>query len=900
MKIFTKKNIVQKVIIAIVIVLSFNFIIPNYSQADWGGVLFSPIIDFGAGLIDAGLTALQYFMYDGAVSLGGTVGGAVSGAISMVPIIGDTLLTPVKEFNAVEHEMEVPAGKEANVIIKESDLEQGWFGLDSYQIPTIKYTPEKIFSNQIPALDVNFINPKDANDYVKDEEYYKGLGYSDTQASELAEKSRQRAQNINAKSITMQLHSTIANWYIALRNLAIVALLSVLLYVGIRIVISSTASDKAKYKQMLLDWIVALCIVFFLHYIMSFILTVTDMITQGISSASSAVVEVVDDSGNVVKYNGNEIRFTTDLTGLCRMQIQNKELIVKMIYLIFYGGITIYTFMFTWTYVKRAIMMAFLTLMAPVVAITYPIDKISDGKAQAYGTWLKEFIFNALLQPFHLIIYTVFLGSAYEIAVQNPIYAILFLATIFPAEKLLRKMFGFEKSGTAGSLGTAASILGGAAVLKTAGNLIGKAGGKGKSGGNSSVRTKNNTVTDSNAPSKVKDMASTFDGNQNKSTSAGQNQGQGTTTQHSLSNEESQEMEALKNELNNADYNDMYLNPSAYQEKQNRLAELENKQKQVQQQRQSQQTQARNRSIRDNFAWRKDENGHFNDNRSVGQWLGDGIKQTVGNNKFVRKIGDKTAGIREKAKQAKALYNSRNPFMNTIRGAVGTTKKATIATAKFAGKAAVGGTLGLMAGIAGNDLDDVLKFGAAGMALGVTGLPVLGRGISNAATSMRNAYETEAFGAEEAALKAQTREQMKNEEYRSGMDELYEELYGVEPTAAQSRDFAKDGIESYYNSGITSTKEIKKSMKFEKELRDRMVAEGASEDDARERAKKQAMVISKIAQDTKPEQLMNDGKRNDIRNSMKRELMAAGMDKANAEKYADYSIELLKKRKGVY
>ena len=34
--------------------------------------------------------------------------------------------------------------------------------------------------------------------------------------------------------------------------------------------ISSTSSDKAKYKQMLVDWIVALWLMFVMQYIMSF------------------------------------------------------------------------------------------------------------------------------------------------------------------------------------------------------------------------------------------------------------------------------------------------------------------------------------------------------------------------------------------------------------------------------------------------------------------------------------------------------------------------------------------------------------------------------------------------------------------------------------------------------
>lgn len=904
MEIFTDKKIVQKIIIAIVIVLSFNFVAPTYSQASFGGVLMGPIIDLFAGIGDAVISALQFFMYDGNITVGNTAGGAINGALTIINPFdsflmmrsADNFTDKLEEYDMDVTSEELEENKEnkteeeinenngADITINADNFDKGWLGwipgslLDKdYGVPIIKYTPEKIFSNQVPALDVNFINPIDWTD-IKDE--YGNQKYPN-------------ADLMNKKSITRDLHSTIANWYVALRNLAIVALLSVLLYVGIRMVISSTASDKAKYKQMLMDWLVALCIVFFLHYIMSFILTITQMVTEGVDSGTEIIVQVQDSvSGK------GDFMFKTDLTGLCRLQIQYSDLGARMIYLIFYIALVIYTVMFTWTYIKRAITMAFLTLMAPLVAITYPIDKISDGKAQAYGIWLKEFIFNALLQPFHLIIYTIFLGSASEIATKNPIYAILFLAFIIPSEKLLRKMFGFDKSSTAGAMGAAASILGGAAVMKTAGNFIGKVGGKGKAGGKAGVRTKNTAITDPNAPSKVKDMAGTLEGSNVRTSQNSENGSQNLLENNggnSLGDGYTQTQSGIGLPSSNT-------NTTSGSSQSNRT-----------QQQLSQQTQARNRSIRDNFALSRDANGHFNDTRGLGQWLGEGIGKTYrdgknvlgqrfnqrfGNNRFVRGVGGATGKVRDLAERAKSAYNSNNPFSNTLRGAVGTASRAALGTAKFAGKAAIGGTFGLAAGIAGDDLEDVAKFGLAGAALGVAGLPVLGRGISSAASDMRSTYETEAFGADEAALRAQSREQMKNEEYRDSMDKLYEEMYGAEPSGAESRDFAKHGLE-YYNAGITDTKEIKKSMKFEKELKDRMLADGVGEEDASERAKKQAMVISNLASKVDDKELINESKRNDRRNQFYKQLKDTGMDERAAARGADYTIQLLMKRKGL-
>ena len=877
MKIFTNKNIVQKIIIAIVIVLSFNFIIPNYSQADFGGVLLGPFIDLFAAIGDAVMSALQFFFYDGGFSIGETAD--ISSGFNQFTLPA----SKIRNGDVQLSDFGMVATDTPDTIIDSENFDKGLrsiisFGLleKDYGIPVIKYTPEAIFSNEVPALDVNFINPKD---------WSKVPGVTNGEA-------------MNEKSITQALHSTIANWYVALRNLAIVALLSILLYVGIRMVISSTSSDKAKYKQMLMDWLIALCIVFFLHYIMSFILTVTDIITSGIGSAGGITVQILDTDGN--------IEFDTDLTGLCRLQVQYEDLGARLVYLIFYLALVIYTVMFTWTYVKRAILMAFLTLMAPLVAITYPIDKISDGKAQAYGIWLKEFIFNSLLQPFHLIIYTIFLGSSMEIAVENPIYAILFLAFIIPSEKLLRKMFGFEKSSTAGAMSTAAGILGGAAVMRSASNLIGKVGGKSKgSSGKAGVRTKNNAITDSNAPSKVKDMASTLGGNQRQGTITGQEDNVGAINRNAPE---------AANGVNgpNSTIGDGYSQTQSglwIPSSASSANIATNNGTTGSEQRLSQQTQARNRSIRDNFAFRKDANGNLNDSRGLGQWLGEGIGQTVkdgknaigqkfGNNRFVRGVSGKASRVKDLAGKAKSAYNSNNPFANTIRGAVGTAGKAAIGTAKFAGKAAVGATFGLAAGIAGDDLEDVGKFGLAGAALGVAGLPVLGRGISNAASSMRSTYETEAFGAEEAALRDQAREKMKDDEYRDGMDELYQDMYGKEPTISESKQIARNGIE-YYNAGITDTKEIKKSVKFEKELRDRMVADGINEQDATERAKKQAMVISNMASKIDEKELINESKRKDRRNQIFKQLRDTGMEEKAAASGADYTIQLLMKRKGL-
>ena len=47
--------------------------------------------------------------------------------------------------------------------------------------------------------------------------------------------------------------------------------------------------------------------------------------------------------------------------------------------------------------------MAFLTIISPIVALTYPIDKM-NGNAKGFEMWLIEYMFNILLHLLFLFL----------------------------------------------------------------------------------------------------------------------------------------------------------------------------------------------------------------------------------------------------------------------------------------------------------------------------------------------------------------------------------------------------------------------------------------------------------------------------------------------------------------
>lgn len=460
MKKLVQNNFIRKTILALCIILVMTFTLPQRAYADvWsdiGGTLLKEIVKLIASIGDIGMAALNHFML-------GT-DNFTSAMISkddanLQPDSGSWLTegvdvsnpnAPVKKFNL-------------------DDIDITFLGIgvgDSYQVPNMLFSPENIFANNIAALDVNFLHPN---------QYTSAIEGANANSAEGTVEGDAYAASQSAAS---DLREVISSWYRSFRNIAIVGLLSVLIYLGIRIIISSTADDKARYKESIKNWVVALCLVFIIHFIMSAILMITDRVTELFATNvnSGFIVQVGDDQA-----------FRTNLTGLIRFQAQRKDAMEATAYTIMYMVLVVYTFRFTFIYFKRFLYTAFFTMIAPLVALTYPIDKAGDGKAQAFNMWFKEYTMNVIIQPVHLILYTVFVGSAMDLVSKNPIYAIVAIGFLIPAEKFIKKMFGLDRAESTGDFG---AFAGGAVAMKALQTVTGRIGKGGKSSGGSSTSDK--------------------------------------------------------------------------------------------------------------------------------------------------------------------------------------------------------------------------------------------------------------------------------------------------------------------------------------------------------------------------------------------------------------------------
>lgn len=824
MKNIASKKTTQKIFLIVLTVLLFSCIVPNYSMALRPSDNGTDTHSYNPVKIDSEIT-VEDVSFDG--------GTLLTPIKKLCYTVGDAIMTIAQKI-VIGNKFTVPC---ANVTpVGDKGTGEGHDAWDDAGDNNIKYpaylylTPESIFRNQIASLNPNFINAINMDGTLE-----KALGGDDDVVMD-GKTSTSHADNVE-KNLNV-LRSTIAKWYVAIRNFSLVGLLSVLVYIGIRVVISSTASDKAKYKQMISSWVGAICLIFLLHYIMAFTFTLTenltDLFNSNMGNPGIKLPSVVGDDakftfndktnnekfsevlsklqGEHLVIKGNVFNANNEITGVANL-MQYARLYANLNgasglgYTITYLFLVGFTVIYFAKYIGRFIRIAFLTLIAPLITLTYPIDKLNDGQAQAFNMWLKEFTFNVLIQPFHLLIYMIFISSALEFANSNIIYTIVVLGFMTQAEKLLRKMFGFEKASTMGAFSGAAA---GSMLANVAGKIGNKvAKGKGGSGGNGGSGGSGDGASQ---PDRIRAKEDPYDGLNPRDGNGQSQQNNNEPIQNSGNNfnnndldEEGKTIESERVALDSlldegttpgADWSDDDY--KAYQELEKEQEEQE--QNTIPMQEQNSELEA------------EDSN-----DLTKGQMVGNAVK-AVARNKAMR-LGNKTGshyinawkatkGMGGKAR-AKALGKE------AWNGAKVVAPKALKLGARTAGRYTFAGTATLISGSAALMSGDPSKIasavGIAATAGSKTGRVVADKGISRVSKdwniAKRGYYGKDYAAKQEAALN----DKWKND---AEIDDKYREAFGNENFKA-----AKEAaLEMRENYGTTDDDQIIKSLKMTSEF----------------------------------------------------------------------------------
>lgn len=310
--------------------------------------------------------------------------------------------------------------------------------------------------------------------------------------------------NVNkgdSSSVKSIMAKVITPWYNFFNKIAIIVFMLVLVIVGIEVMLKSTAEKKAKYKDVLVSWVVGVIILMFFPYAMKYIVRINNatVLTLDAYMTSKSDVEpssmpqrppIIEQSfldaselfGNdefVEQMTGVEFGDTVKLDQIPDAMMQTrlfaqklKKIVLTVIYFILIGE----TLALLILYYKRAFMVAFLITIFPLVAMTYVVDKIGDKRAQSLEIWTKEYIVNVVVQLFHAITYLVIIGVGFQSYVKTGgtqwLFMIISILFLFQGERILRNIFGIKSSAnTIGDLATSGLALYG--VIRAGSRIFG-------------------------------------------------------------------------------------------------------------------------------------------------------------------------------------------------------------------------------------------------------------------------------------------------------------------------------------------------------------------------------------------------------------------------------------------
>lgn len=390
-----KANTSKKFILAIILVVLCTFTFPNYSHAFITESILNKAV---TGLIMVFIDNINRSM----------------ALVFKIDTMGDTILYgETKNLKTIWEEEKNGDDGEAGFLKRFSDfMEKTGDSIEEIQSTwfDLLLSPDDIFSGKVKIANANIFT-QDPN---RTSEW--------TPFGKLLEK----------------LKDTVATLYYIMRNLAIVILLCLLIYAGIRIVLASTvANEKAKWKQYLMDWLKALALVMFIHVIMIGIFYISDTVVKGLNQGITYGHTIV-----------SQIRIQYRKTGFF-------DVTSNWFYVIMYIYVTYLTIVFIISYFKRLIYLMVLIIISPIVSSLYAFGKTSKS---IFEKWFKEFIMGVFVQPFHMIIYTVLLlvplslmngsgltqGTIFQLNYPSiQIYALISLAMIRPIEKYMREIFQF-------------------------------------------------------------------------------------------------------------------------------------------------------------------------------------------------------------------------------------------------------------------------------------------------------------------------------------------------------------------------------------------------------------------------------------------------------------------------
>lgn len=275
-------------------------------------------------------------------------------------------------------------------------------------------TIDSILFNEEPLVDVNFFDDSEAVKEIKEK---------------------------NPKAFIIQLRNGVRTWYYIIRNIAIMVMVIILMYVAIRMLLNiytSSAEDKARYKEMMIAWIKALSTLVVMHIIIYTVIAFNTDIINTIKDVAHIDDPRLQNLNVILLERALDIRLSISFPAT-----------------VLYVLVTYLTVQYFFLYLKRFILVLILIISGPFIMLKTAYESTGKSVSKAYSKWLYDLIINVMEQSLHALFYALFVKNLFEGAMTNLIGFLIFwfvLKSMLKITTIVLKLFKFNsKAGAIGS-----------------------------------------------------------------------------------------------------------------------------------------------------------------------------------------------------------------------------------------------------------------------------------------------------------------------------------------------------------------------------------------------------------------------------------------------------------------
>ena len=195
----------------------------------------------------------------------------------------------------------------------------------------------------------------------------------------------------------------------------------VLVYAGVK-----TPQKHANIKSTMINVAVSFVMVFALPIILAIIANLNDIIVKILSQSRVSMINSFGENNFEIL-----VRYSEDKLGSFNTAMTNLTYILLIVIHI----------RFIIVYLKRFYSLGLLTIVAPLITVTYAVDKLKDDKSQILGKFYREYFYSYFIQPLHCFMYLFYLGGVGTIAAVSPMLGLFLLSMFGRVEKVIKGLF---------------------------------------------------------------------------------------------------------------------------------------------------------------------------------------------------------------------------------------------------------------------------------------------------------------------------------------------------------------------------------------------------------------------------------------------------------------------------